>query len=62
MSGNVWEWCWDVDSDRGRAYRCYCGGSYGYYGFCCTVSSENNYLAKDQDDNVGFRIVCSASN
>lgn len=60
MSGNVWEWCWDVDSDRGRAYRCYCGGSYGYYGFCCTVSSENNYLAKDQDDNVGFRIVCNA--
>ena len=56
MSGNVREWCWDVDpyddyyrSDRGGGWfdnagdRCMCGDSWDYAG--------NRY------DNVGFRVV-----
>ena len=61
MSGNVWEWCWDVSPHLSHS-RCYCGGSYSHYGFYCEVDSRSNYYADYQDSSVGFRIVCSADN
>ena len=75
MSGNVWEWCWDVNpDDRDRRY--YRGGSYnsydryhrgnGYYGFDyhCEVDlrGRDDSYASYQTSNLGFRIVCSGSN
>ena len=61
MSGNVWEWCWDVNP-RSSYYRYYRGGSYNRFGFYCDVDNRDYNYAHDQYYNVGFRIVCSASN
>ena len=62
MSGNVWEWCWDV-SPSIRHCRCTCGGSYDDGGYdYCEVSCRFYSYAISQDNNIGFRIVCSASN
>lgn len=61
MSGNVWEWCWDVDPDF-RSLRYNCGGGYDRSGYYCKVSYRDNYDACLQRDYIGFRIVCSASN
>ena len=60
MSGNVWEWCWDVYPDRSD-YHYDCGGSYRYRDSCCEVSYRDGWNASNQDDFVGFRIVCSSS-
>ena len=61
MSGNVWEWCWDVDpNDSDDRY--YYGGCYiGRYDDC-KVSGRDNFEAYYQYEQIGFRIVCSASN
>ncbi|MDD7611960.1 MAG: SUMF1/EgtB/PvdO family nonheme iron enzyme [Spirochaetales bacterium] len=61
MSGNVWEWCWDVSPDRSD-YRYYCGGGYNYDDGNCLVSNRDNRSADYQYRFIGFRIVCSASN
>ena len=60
MSGNVWEWCWDVyPNDRGSRY---CrGGSYDRDDYNCEVSDRDYYYAGYQYDTLGFRIVRSAS-
>ncbi len=61
MSGNVWEWCWDVNPyyGDGRYYR---GGGYYYDDYSCEVDNRNSSSADVRDYDLGFRIVCSASN
>ncbi|MCI5697210.1 MAG: SUMF1/EgtB/PvdO family nonheme iron enzyme [Spirochaetia bacterium] len=62
MSGNVWEWCWDVHPYRSDN-RYYCGGSYYNSGSNCKVGNRYYYYgASNQYNDLGFRIVCSASN
>lgn len=66
MSGNVWEWCWDV-YPNGSDYRYLRGGGYCLSDFLCEVSfwshDHANYQGGYLDSfNLGFRIVCSASN
>ena len=61
MSGNVWEWCWDVHPNYGY-YHYSRGGDHDIEGSYCKVSSRNGDDASSQDDDLGFRIVCSASN
>lgn len=61
MSGNVWEWCWDV-SPSNSYNRYYCGGSYSYIDYNCKVDGRYSNGACNQDRDLGFRIVCSASN
>ena len=61
MSGNVFEWCWDVDPyDSGD--RCSCGGYYGSIGNGCKVDFRYGHSVYGQDDDIGFRIVCNADN
>ena len=64
MSGNVWEWCWDVIPGY-TVYSYDRGGSYSDSAISiehdCRVSTRYNDEATDHFSNVGFRIVCSAS-
>ena len=77
MSGNVWEWCWDVYPD-GSNYRYYCGGGWGSGGDNCRVDGGGSWYyfgdhyckednrdgsnASSRNDILGFRIVRSLSN
>ena len=61
MSGNVWEWCWDVYPYSSR-YRYRRGGSYSDYDDGCKVDHRGYDHASAQSHYLGFRIVCSSSN
>ncbi|MDY5683201.1 MAG: SUMF1/EgtB/PvdO family nonheme iron enzyme [Treponema sp.] len=61
MSGNVWEWCWDVNP-RFSDYRYYRGGSYDDLDDYCKVDCRDYDYVGDQYRHLGFRVVCSASN
>jgi formylglycine-generating enzyme len=56
MSGNVWEWVWDmfyVANSKNRVLR---GGSWGSDANLCTVSSRGDYYAADTIVSIGFRL------
>ena len=58
MSGNVWEWCWDSDSDE----RCRCGGSWSNDAAdYCEVDRKYCHYANSTFNSLGFRIVRSSS-
>ena len=59
MSGNVWEWCWGVNTDF-SGYRFCCGGSYYYYDGGCEVDYRVYFNASYRYYDIGFRIVCNA--
>ncbi len=75
MSGNIWEWCWDLydsistnesvtdpcggSSSSERIMR---GGSYVDYAFPCSVSYRKSDLPEMNPYNLGFRLVRSANN
>ena len=69
MSGNVWEWVWDIygsypsgsqnnptgaNSGSNRVAR---GGSWGGSAGYCTVSYRSSYIATNSFSSVGFRCV-----
>ena len=59
MSGNVWEWCFDVYSSIGRVVR---GGSWGDNGDVCRVADR--YYAgipADSKSYFGFRVARSSN-
>jgi formylglycine-generating enzyme required for sulfatase activity len=75
MHGNVWEWCQDdwhgnytnapsnsnTWTSRSGNLKMLRGGSWGSYpGDCRSASRYNHYLDND-DDNIGFRVVCSGA-
>lgn len=56
MTGNVWEWCWDITySDNRQA----CGGSWNNRASASEVDDWSNFDADIQSTSIGFRIVCS---
>ena len=72
MSGNVWEWCWDIygaypsgaqtdpHGPSSGTYRVERGGGWNIYASYCTVSFRNYLSATYGNINVGFR-VCRIS-
>ena len=58
MSGNVLEWCWDVDPSNSY-YRWFRGGSYDFLSYGCKVVSGGCSSANYQNNRLGFRIVCN---
>ncbi len=61
LSGNVWEWCWDLytSSYSNRVYR---GGSANNLDFICELSNRHFNYSSRRYDNIGFRIVATAVN
>jgi formylglycine-generating enzyme required for sulfatase activity len=73
MHGNVWEWCEDdwhsdyqgaptdgsawIDNENDNHYHMLRGGSWDYNPVYCRSAFRNNYYY-DDNDNVGFRVVC----
>ena len=53
MSGNVCEWCWDIDSSSKRVLR---GGSWHSDTLDCDVSFRNNSDPYSRSNYIGFRV------
>ena len=61
MSGNVGEYCWDIDPDR-SFNRYECGGSWTFNAYYCRVDYRSSGNAYFHGYNVGFRLVRTLSN
>jgi formylglycine-generating enzyme len=60
MSGNVWEWCWDVAFTSDRRIR---GGGWGSIAAFCPVAYHDSYVIPDgRTDTLGFRLARSSGN
>ena len=57
MSGNVYEWCWDLYSSSSRVVR---GGSWGDSGSFCAVSYPSSSSPSIRSHYYGFRLVRKA--
>lgn len=57
MSGNLWEWCWDMCRESARVVR---GGSWDVNALACTVSVRIYDDATYGDGNIGFRLCRSS--
>ena len=56
MSGNVWEWCWDIDKDS-SSYRCGRGGSWYNSSGNCRVDYRDYDYADNRLNRYGFRLA-----
>lgn len=69
LSGNLWEWCWDVLGDYPTGYvtnptgvasgdyRTYRGGFWSSYDWECRVSEHYYTVANNYGGGIGFRVV-----
>jgi sulfatase modifying factor 1 len=56
MSGNVWEWCWELWSTEG-VHRVIRGGSWHNVAASCCSSSRGNGSPDTRDYSFGFRLA-----
>jgi YD repeat-containing protein len=56
MSGNVWEWCWDL-YDKSGSHRVLRGGSWRSRAGRCQVVYRGNFTPDDRTYRAGFRLV-----
>ena len=56
MSGNVWEWGWDVYAGSFRVVR---GGAWFNSADYVTVAYRNGNIQNNMTNNIGFRVVCN---
>ncbi len=62
MSGNMWEWCWDVYDPQYSSRRIR-GGSWIGSADACTVAYRDDRSTPDyRNDNMGFRLARSSGN
>jgi sulfatase modifying factor 1 len=59
MSGNVWEWCWDLNGGSRRRLR---GGCWVYSPELCSVSYRGFYDPNICNPNYGLRVARSLGN
>lgn len=72
LSGNNWEWCWDLSSasidattpltgvvSNGSGARVYRGGAWRNSDNDCVVTKTNASSPTSRENRIGFRIVCS---
>lgn len=57
MSGNIWEWCWDLYDVNNAGYRSLRGGYYNYLDYICSVSFRYRDYARIHNEYLGFRQV-----
>ena len=60
MSGNVWEWCWDLyNPKQDTLTRVLRGGSYWYHADFCRVAFRSGNVAGNRGGDRGFRLLRS---
>ncbi|HOA08415.1 MAG TPA: SUMF1/EgtB/PvdO family nonheme iron enzyme, partial [Spirochaetota bacterium] len=52
MSGNVWEWCYDISGGSNRVIR---GGAYYSFAFSLQVGRVDNDIPYNENSVIGFR-------
>ena len=61
MSGNVMEWCWDLEVIANNGFlRVVRGGCYSDAPTCCSVAYRDSHYPHFVFDKIGFRVVRSA--
>ena len=56
MSGNLWEWCWELRENL-ETHRINRGGNWYDPERNCFVSFQNDYYVYERHHNIGFRVV-----
>ncbi len=56
MSGNLWEWCWELRENL-ETHRINRGGNWYDPERNCFVSFQNDYFVYERHHNIGFRVV-----
>ncbi|MEE0877987.1 MAG: SUMF1/EgtB/PvdO family nonheme iron enzyme, partial [Treponemataceae bacterium] len=60
MSGNLWEWCWELRENL-ETHRINRGGNWYDPERNCFVSFQNDYFVYERHNNIGFRVVRTAT-
>ena len=60
MSGNLWEWCWELRENL-ETHRINRGGNWYDPERNCFVSFQNDYYVYERHHNIGFRVVRTAT-